>query len=90
MTIEKATEELRKVNNELSLLMSKKRALQKYVEDENNRLKGESSLISKAWELKNDPNFIKEHGRERTSEEIGRLMNYSRRQVQRFLNKKLG
>ena len=32
--------------------------------------------------------FIKEHGRERTQKEVARIMNYSERQVSRFLNEK--
>lgn len=88
MNVEKATNELRRINNELTLLMGKKRALKKYLEEEELRLKGESGLSHKAWELKHDLKFIKEHGRERTVKEIARLIGYSERQVQRFLNKK--
>lgn len=86
--LEKAKEELREVNNNLTLLMKKKRALQTFILDENDRLKKIASPESKAWELKHDSEFIKEHGRERTIEEVARLMGYSNRQVQRFLTKK--
>ena len=86
--LEKAKEELREVNNNLTLLMKKKRALQTFILDENDRLKKIASPESKAWELKHDSEFIKEHGRERTIEEVARLMGYSNRQVQRFLTNK--
>ena len=83
-----AIEELREVNNVLSLYMKKKRALQNYILDENERIKNKTGNVSKAWELKHDPNFIKEHGRERTIDEIALIMNYSDRQVRRFLKEK--
>lgn len=86
--LEKAKEELREVNNNLTLLMKKKRALQTFILDENERLKKIASPESKAWELKHDSEFIKEFGRERTIDEVARLMSYSPRQIQRFLTKK--
>lgn len=86
--LEKAKEELREVNNNLTLLMKKKRALQTFILDENDRLKKIASPESKAWELKHDSEFIKEFGRERTIEEVARLMSYSPRQIQRFLTNK--
>lgn len=86
--LEKAKEELREVNNNLTLLMKKKRALQTFILEENDRLKKIASPESKAWELKHDSEFIKEFGRERTIEEVARLMSYSPRQIQRFLTNK--
>ena len=88
INLEKAVEELREVNNCLSFYMKKKRALQDYILEENERIKGSASSRSKAWELKHDEKFIKEHGRERTQKEVARLMGYSLKQVQRFLNEK--
>lgn len=85
MNREKAIEELREVNNMLTLFMKKKKALQNYINEENDRLKGINNPKSKAWELKKDKEFIEEHGRERTAKEIARLMCYSERQIQRFL-----
>ena len=85
MNKDDAMKELRQVNNNLTLLMKKKRALQTYIQEENDRLKGIATPKAGAWELKNDENFIKEHGRERTPKEIARLMNYSERQIRRFL-----
>lgn len=87
-TLESAKEELREVKNCLSFYMKKKRALHTFIQDETDRIKGLASPRSKAWELKHDETFIKEHGRERTQKEIARLMNYSERQISRFLNEK--
>jgi hypothetical protein len=83
-TKEQALQELNRVNNNLTLLMKKKRALQTFIKDEEERLKGLDPK-SKAWALHNDEDFIKEHGRKRKPKEIARIMNYSERQVQRFL-----
>lgn len=86
--LDKAKEELREINNVISCYMKKKRAVQNYILEENDRMKNISSPESKAWELKHDTTFIEEHGRERTIEEVARLMGYSIRQVQRFLKEK--
>ena len=88
MDREKAIEELKEVNNSLSLLMKKKRALQSYIQDETDRLKEINSNRSKAYDLKYDKVFIEKYGRERTVKEIALIMNYSERQVQRFLKEK--
>lgn len=88
MDREKALEELEKVNNNLTLFMKQKMALQKYIEDEDKRLQELTNNINRAHALKKDKQFIEEHGRERTSKEIARLMNYSERQVYRFLQNK--
>lgn len=82
--IDKAKEELQEVNSVLSCYMKKKRALQTYILEHNEY----GNLESKAWLLKHDPTFIKEHGRERTQEEVARIMGYSARQVRRFLKEK--
>lgn len=86
--LNKAKEELREINNVISCYMKKKRAVQNYILEENDRMKNISSPETKAWELKHDTRFIEEHGRERTIEEVARLMGYSIRQVQRFLKEK--
>lgn len=83
-TKEQAIQELTKVNNNLTLLMKKKRALQDFIKSENDRLNN-TSPKSRAWSLKNDDEFIKLHRRKRSNKEIARIMNYSERQVQRFL-----
>lgn len=87
MELLEAKQELREVNNQLTLYMKKKRALQTFIQEENDRVKGIASPRSKAWELKTDKEFVELHGRERTAKEIARIMNYSERQVQRFLSK---
>lgn len=81
---EQALQELIKVNNNLTLLMKKKRALQVFIRAEDERLKGLEPK-SRAWALKNDETFIKEHGRKRKPKEIATIMNYSKRQIERFL-----
>lgn len=86
--LESAKERLKEVNNCLSLFMKEKRALQDYILKENDRVKGIYGNHTRAWELKHDETFIKEHGRERTIREIALIMNYSERQVNRFLNEK--
>lgn len=87
-TREEAIDELRVINNNLSLLRRERKALIDFIEEENNRIKQISNNRTKAYELKKDKKFIEEHGRERTAKEISRLMNYSERQVQRFLEEK--
>lgn len=83
-TKEQAIQELTKVNNNLTLLMKKKRALQDFIKSEEDRVSS-TDPKARAWSLKNDEEFIKTHKRKRTSKEIARIMNYSERQVQRFL-----
>lgn len=81
---EQAMQELTKVNNNLTLLMKKKRALQEFIKQEEDRLNNTDPRVI-AWALKNDETFIKEHGRKRKPKEIATIMNYSERQIQRFL-----
>lgn len=88
ITLDDAQIELRQINNCLSYYMKRKRALQEYILNENDRLKNIASPQSKAWELKHDRAFIEEHGRERTQQEVARKMGYSLKQVQRFLKEK--
>lgn len=83
-TKEQAIQELTKVNNNLTLLMKKKRALQDFIRNEEERLNNNTPR-SRAWSLKNDEEFIKLHHRKRSNKEIARIMNYSERQVYRFL-----
>ena len=87
-SVNDAKNELRQVNNMLSLLMKKKKALQTFILEETERAKDIASPKSKAWELKHDLDFVKEYGRERTIEEIAIKMNYSTKQIQRFLKQK--
>lgn len=83
MNREKAIKELKEVNNNLTFYMKKKHALQQFIQEEDI-----NSPYLRAYELRNDETFFKEHGRQRTSKEIGRLMGYSERQIRRFLQKK--
>lgn len=85
-TKEQAMQELTKVNNNLTLLMKKKRALQDFIKKEEDRLNN-TEPRARAWALKNDEEFIKLHHRKRSNKEIARIMNYSERQVYRFLEK---
>lgn len=83
MNREKAIKELKEVNNNLTFYMKKKRALQQFIQEDDI-----NSPYLKARELRNDEDFFKEHGRQRTYKEIGRLMNYSERQIKRFFQEK--
>jgi hypothetical protein len=88
MDLEEAKRELEEVNNKLTLLMKKKNALKEFIENECNRAKKISSPPIRAYLLKNDPEFIKEHnGRKRTDKEIGNIMGYDERSIQRFFQK---
>lgn len=80
-------QELIKVNNNLTLLMKKKKALQKFIKDEEDRIE-ELDPRERAYRLLYDEEFIKLHHRKRKIEEIARIMNYSDRQVRRFLELK--
>ena len=80
-------QELIKVNNNLTYLMKKKRALQDYIRAEEDRIKGIDPR-QRIWELHNDEEFIKQYGRKRKSQEIAIIVGYSQRQVQRFLKEK--
>lgn len=83
-TKEQALQDLIKVNNNLTLLMKKKRALQHFIQEEEDRING-TDPKSRAWSLQNDEEFIKEYKRKRKPKEIALIMGYSERQVQRFL-----
>lgn len=84
MELSEAEEELKEVNSQLTLYMRKKRALQSFIEE-----MCSMTPQKRARELKKDENFIKEYGRERTAKEIARIMNYSERQIQRFLKEEV-
>ena len=64
----------------MTSMYHRKRALQNFIEE-----MCSVTPQKRARELKKDENFIKEYGRERTAKEIARIMNYSERQIQRFL-----
>lgn len=77
-------QELIKVNNNLTLLMKKKKALQSFIEAEEDRLEGVNP-VERAYLLLYDEEFIKLHHRKRKPKEIGQIMGYSERQINRFL-----
>ena len=85
MELLEAKEELKEVKSQLTLYMKKKKALQDFIEEENKRLKQYTDPKLRAYSLKKDEEFIKLYSRERTTKEIGRIMGYSERQIQRFL-----
>lgn len=86
INIESAKRELQETNNKLTLLMKKKKALQEYIKDETDRLIGLKSIESKIQELYNDSDFIKKNGRRRYYWEIGNIVGYSSRSIQRFFD----
>ena len=65
--------------------MKKKKALQEFINEEDKKLKQHTDPKLRAFTLKKDKEFINLYGRERTTKEIARIMNYSERQVQRYL-----
>lgn len=77
-------QELIKVNNNLTLLMKKKKALQSFIKSEEDRLEGIDPR-ERAYLLLYDEEFIKLHHRKRKSREIGQIMGYSERQINRLL-----
>lgn len=86
MTIESAKEEIKAINNQITLYMKKKKALQCFIEQETNRLMGVKSLKEEIIDLYNDPKFIKEYGRKRYYWEIGNIVGYSQSSIQRIMN----
>ena len=81
---ETAKKELQQINNQLTLLMKKKKAYQDFIKEETDRLMGVKSIKDKAIELYNDPEFIKQNGRRRYYWEIGQIVGYSSSSIQRI------
>lgn len=67
--------------------MKKKKALQIFIHQEEERLKGIDPR-EQAFNLYYDDDFFKKHGRKRKPKEIALIMNYSERQIRRFLDNK--
>lgn len=86
LTIEQAKEENKQINNQITLLMKRKKANLKFIEDETNRQMGVKSVRDKIIDLYNDPKFIKENGRKRYYWEIGNIVGYSQSSIQRIMN----
>ena len=72
------------MNNNLTLLMKKKKALQSFIKSEEDRLEGIDPR-ERAYLLLYDEEFIKLHHRKRKIKEIGQIMGYSERQINRLL-----
>lgn len=83
---ETAKKELQQINNQLTLLMKKKKAYQDFIKEENDRLMGVKSMESRIFELYNDPEFIKQNGRRRYYWEIGNIIGYSQSTIQQFFS----
>jgi hypothetical protein len=86
ITIEQAKEEIKQINNQITLLMKRKKANLKFIEDETNRQMGVKSIREEILDLYNDPKFIKEHGRKRYYWEIGNIVGYSQSSIQRIMD----
>jgi hypothetical protein len=88
MTInfESQKKELQDINNQLTLLMKKKKAIQEYLKEETDRMMGIKSKEAQILELYNDPKFIKENGRRRYYWEIGNIVGYSQSAIQQFFS----
>lgn len=86
INLETQKQELQEVNNQITLLMRKKKAIQDYIKEETDRMAGVKTLEHKIIELYNDPEFIKTHGRRRYYWEIGQIVGYSQSTIQQFFS----
>ena len=87
INIETAKKELQEINNQLTLLMKKKKAIQEYIKEDTDRLMGIKSIENQIMELYNDPEFIKQNNRRRYYWEIGNIVGYSQSSIQRIFDK---
>lgn len=86
INIETQQKELQEINNQLTLLMKKKKAIQEYLKEETDKMMGVKSKETLILELYNDPEFIKKHGRRRYYWEIGNIVGYSQSAIQQFFS----
>lgn len=86
INVENQKEELKKINNQMTLLMKKKKAIQEYLKQENDKIIGINSIEEKIMDLYEDREFIKKNGRKRYYWEIGNIVGYSSRSIQRFFD----
>ena len=86
ITLETQKNRLAEINNQITLLMKEKKAIQRYIEDEINRNMGVKSLKNQIYDLYNDPDFIQKNGRKRYYWEIGNIVGYSQSSIQRFFD----
>ena len=84
INVENQKNRLSEINNQMTLLMKEKKAIQKYIEEEHNRQIGIRSLKDKIYSLREDSEFIKKNKRKRYYWEIGNIVGYSERQVRRI------
>lgn len=87
INLETQKSELQDINNQLTLLMKKKKAIQEYIKAETDRMTGVKSLEHKIMELYNDPDFIEKNGRRRYYWEIGQIVGYSQSTIQQYFSK---
>jgi hypothetical protein len=87
INIETQKKELLEINNQLTLLMKKKKAIQEYLKEETDRMMGVKSVENKIMELYNDADFIEKNGRRRYYWEIGQIVGYSQSSIQQFFSK---
>lgn len=86
ITVETQKARLTEINNQMTLLMKEKKAIQKFIEDEHNRHIGIKAYKDKAYDLREDTDFIKRNGRKRYYWEIGNILGYSERQIRRIFD----
>lgn len=86
ITIDTQKNRLAEINNQITLLMKEKKAIQHYIEEETNRLIGVKSLKNQIFDLYNDPDFIQKNGRKRYYWEIGNIVGYSQSSIQRVFD----
>lgn len=86
LNVESQTNRLVEINNQLRLLNKEKKAIQRYIEEENDRKVGLIGLKDKAYQLREDPEFIKTHGRRRYYWEIGNILGYCEKSISRIFN----
>ena len=86
ITIDTQKNRLAEINNQITLLMKEKKAIQHFIEEETNRLIGVKSLKNQIFDLYNDPDFIQKNGRKRYYWEIGNIVGYSQSSIQRVFD----
>lgn len=86
INIETQQKELQDINNQLTLLMKKKKAIQEYLKEETDKMIGIKSKEAQILAAYNDPKFIKEHKRRRYYWEIGNIVGYSQSAIQQFFS----
>lgn len=82
INIKSQKEELKRINNQLSLLMAKKRAIQHFLKKETSD--EEAELKEKIIALRDDKEFIEKNGRSRYYWEIGNEVGYSETTIKRI------